>query len=120
VALDPIVSLAVGVAEGPGSYAFFLGSGVSRDAGVPTGSQVYWKAVGELYRLENTTRKTPKQAGLAKWLADTGRGDAGYSDVLELIAPDPATRRDYLAKHFEGVAPGRAHKLIAGSLLAGS
>jgi hypothetical protein len=114
VALDPIVSLAVGIAEGPGSYAFFLGSGVSRDAGVPTGSQVYWKAVGELYRLEHTTRKTPKQAALATWLADTGRGDAGYSDVLELIAPDPATRRDYLAKHFEGVAPGRAHKLIAG------
>jgi hypothetical protein len=34
--LDPIVSLA-GMAEAPGSFAFLLGSGVSRDAGIPTG-----------------------------------------------------------------------------------
>jgi hypothetical protein len=34
--LDPIVSLTIAVAESPGSYAFLLGSGVSRDAGVPT------------------------------------------------------------------------------------
>jgi hypothetical protein len=37
VALDPIVSLAVAMAESPGLFAFLLGSGVSRDAGVPTG-----------------------------------------------------------------------------------
>jgi len=39
--LDPIVSLTIAVAESPGSYAFLLGSGVSRDAGVPTGAEVF-------------------------------------------------------------------------------
>lgn len=113
VALDPIVSLTVAIAEAPGSYAFFLGSGVSRDAGVPTGSEVYWLAVGELYRLANETKETPDELGLQEWLDGNGRADAGYSDVLELLVPDQATRRDYLAKHFEGVEPGATHERLA-------
>jgi hypothetical protein len=96
MALDPIVSLSVAIAEAPGSYAFFLGSGVSRDAGVPTGGEVVWLAVGDLYRLENSEEQTPDRDALSPWLIDTGRGDFGYSDILELIAPDQATRRDYL------------------------
>ncbi len=113
VALDPIVSLAVAIAEAPGSYAFFLGSGVSRDAGVPTGGEVLWLAIGDLYRLENTTGDTPSPEELGTWLKETGREKLGYSGILELIAPDPATRRDYLAKHFEGVEPGPTHELLA-------
>jgi hypothetical protein len=113
VALDPIVSLSVAIAEAPGSYAFFLGSGVSRDAGVPTGSEVFWQAVGELYRLQETSEETPDREGLAAWLESTEGPDATYSDVLELIAPDPATRREYLAKHFEGVEPGPTHERLA-------
>lgn len=35
------------------------------------------------------------------------------SGVLELIAPDAATRRDYLAKHFEGPEPGPTHERLA-------
>jgi len=113
VALDPIVSLSVAIAEKPGSYAFFVGSGVSRDAGIPTGSEVLWKAVGELHRLENETTDTPNLEGLAEWLRSTDRGEIDYSTVLEEIAPDGATRRDYLAKHFEGVEPGPAHERLA-------
>jgi hypothetical protein len=33
--------------------------------------------------------------------------------VLAEIAPDPAARRDYLARHFEGVAPGATHTALA-------
>lgn len=111
--LDPIVSLCVAVAEAPGSYAFLLGSGVSSDAGVPTGGEVYWQSVGELYRVENSTETTPQQDELAAWLADNDRAGLGYSEILELVAPDPATRRDYLAKHFEGVTPGPTHEHLA-------
>jgi hypothetical protein len=113
MALDPIVSLSVAIAEAPGSYAFFLGSGVSRDAGVPTGSEVLWQAVGELYRLETQTGETPPRERLSEWLDETDRSGIDYSSVLEEIAPDPATRRDYLAKHFEGVEPGAAHTRLA-------
>lgn len=111
--LDPIVSLSVAIAEAPGSYAFFLGSGVSRDAGVPTGSQVFHQAVGELYRLEKETSDTPDEDALMDWLSETGRSDLKYADLLELIAPDAATRRDYLAKHFEGREPGSSHDGLA-------
>jgi hypothetical protein len=41
------------------------------------------------------------------------RPDLGYSEVLELIAPDAATRRDYLAQHFGGREPAATHKLLA-------
>ncbi len=111
--LDPIVSLSVAIAEAPGSHAFFLGSGISREAGVLTGKQVFWQAAGELYRLEEQTEETPREDELRDWLKKTGRDQQGYSDLLELIAPDPANRRDYLAKHFEGREPGEAHQRLA-------
>lgn len=114
MALDPIVSLSVAIAEAPGSHAFFLGSGVSREAGVPTGRQVFWQAVGELYRLEEETGDTPDEEELKGWSKEKKRDQLGYSDLLELIAPDPANRRDYLSKHFEGREPGRAHEQLAG------
>jgi SIR2-like domain len=111
--LDPIVSLSVAIAEAPGSHAFLLGSGVSREAGVPTGQQVFWQAIGELFRLEKETAETPDEAELAKWLQETGRENFAYSDILQLITPDAANRRDYLAKHFEGREPGKAHHELA-------
>lgn len=113
MSLDPIVSLSVAIAEAPGSQAFLLGSGISREAGVPTGQQVFWQAVGELYRLENEIPDTPDRDGLAAWLDETRRGEFAYSEILELIAPDPANRRDYLAKHFEGKEPGVSHHELA-------
>jgi hypothetical protein len=111
--LDPIVSLSVAVAEAPGSHAFFLGSGISQEAGVPTGQQVFWQAAGEMYRLDKETEETPDEDGLREWLKESDRDQLGYSDLLELIAPDPANRRDYLAKHFEGREPGKAHQQLA-------
>lgn len=112
-ALDPIVSLTVAMAEAPGSYAFFLGSGISRDAGIPTGAAVLAEAQSELYRLENVTEEVPDHETLGEWLRDTKRADFSYSEILEQIAPDAATRRDYLAKHFEQAEPTEAHRQLA-------
>lgn len=111
--LDPIVSLSVALAEAPGSYAFLVGSGVSRDAGVPTGADVFRLALGDLYRLETVSEQTPTPEELHTWLVEGEREALGYSDILELIAPDAATRRDYLAKHFGGVEPGPTHERLA-------
>jgi hypothetical protein len=111
--LDLIVSLSVALAEAPCSYAFLLGSGVSRDAGIPTGMEVYWQAVGELYRLEQTTQETPNREELTEWLRGAEYGELSYSDFLQLITPGQATRREYLAKHFEGVEPADTHQHLA-------
>jgi hypothetical protein len=112
--LDPIVSLSVAVAEAPGSYAVLLGSGASRDAGVPTGGEVFWLAVEDLYRLERRCGETPSRDELEAFLAELDGGEWTYSRVLEALTPDAATRRDYLARYFEGHQPAATHELLAG------
>jgi hypothetical protein len=118
--LDPIVSLAVALAESPGSYAFLLGAGVSHDAGVPTGGQVFWLTVGALYRLENETAETPADDELSAWLVETGREDLNYSTLLELLAPTQEERRAYLAHFFEGREPGDTHRNLAALAASGT
>jgi hypothetical protein len=118
--LDPIVSLAVAIAESPGLFAFLLGSGVSRDAGVPTGGEVLKNAQADLYRLITSESELPKtDAALNEWLSERGYAELSYSDVLALLAPDQESRRAYLAKHFEGREPGEAHRRLAGLSGAG-
>jgi hypothetical protein len=114
VPLDPIVSLAVALAEAPGTCAFFLGSGVSRDAGVPTGQQIMREGLRRLHQLETETSEPASEAELDAWLAETDREQITYSELLALIAPDPAIRREYLASFFEGKEPGRTHEMLAG------
>jgi len=111
--LDPIVSLSVALAEAPGTCAFFLGSGVSRDAGVPTGTEVMREGLRRLWQLEHIDSQAVDDDTLDAWLAETGRSDISYSDLLELIAPDLATRREYLAGFFEGTTPGPTHEALA-------
>ena len=111
--LDPIVSLTVGIAEQPGSFAFFLGSGASRDAGVPTGGEVRLQAMGELYRLHEKTDATLSVPELETWFAASEFGKLSYSGILELMMPDAAVRRDYLAEHFGGREAGETHIRLA-------
>ena len=111
--LDPIVSLSVALAEAPGTCAFFLGSGVSRDAGVPTGYEVMREGLRRLQQLETATAADATDEELDAWLAETGRTALTYSDLLELIAPDQAVRREYLAGFFEGKEPGPTHETLA-------
>jgi hypothetical protein len=111
--LDPIVSLSVALAEAPGTCAFFLGSGVSRDAGVPTGWEVMRRGLHRLQQLETSSADQIDDDALDAWLKETGREHIGYSEMLELIAPDPAVRREYLASMFEGTKPGPTHEALA-------
>lgn len=113
--LDPIVSLTVALAEAPGSGAMLLGSGVSVDAGVPTGWEVFRDLLRRLYRMENGTADSPDDQQLDDWLEleATDREDLGYSSLLDLIATSPATRRELLASYFENAKPGQAHERLA-------
>lgn len=124
MSLDPIVSLSVAIAEAPGSVAFFLGSGVSRDAGIPTGWEILRATQQRLRQLETASGEDPHPGplddeGLDAWLEDTGRAALNYSELLELLAPDAATRREYLASFFEGRAPGPTHRALADLAAAG-
>jgi hypothetical protein len=111
--LDPIVSLSVALAEAPGTCAFFLGSGVSRDANVPTGWEILRHGLQRLYQLETSSEAPVDDDRLDSWLAKTGKQDITYAQLLELLAPDLATRREYLAGFFEGSQPGMSHERLA-------
>lgn len=111
--LDPIVSLSVALAEAPGACAFLLGSGASGDAGVPTGREVMQDGFRKLYLLETSASLPIEDEELDRWLEQTGRSGISYSALLELIAPDRAVRREYLAKFFEGKEPGPTHQQLA-------
>lgn len=113
MSLDPIVSLSVALAEAPGTCAFFLGSGVSRDAGIPTGYEVMRAGLRRLHQLETEAEKPATDDELNAWQAATGREGITYSELLEALAPDQAVRREYLAAFFEGVEPGTTHEALA-------
>lgn len=111
--LDPIVSLSVALAEAPGTCAFLLGSGVSRDAGVPTGWEIMRAGLHRLHQLETRSAERVDEQSLDVWLTETGREGITYSELLKLIAPDAAVRREYLATFFGDKTPGVTHEALA-------
>jgi len=114
MALDPIVSLAVALAEAPGTCACLLGAGVSIDAGIPTAREIRQDGFQRLFRQETGAEKAPSDEQLTQWLKDNGHEDLDYSELLDAIAPDPAIRRALLAGYFEGTERARR---ISGSLI---
>jgi len=110
VPLDPIVSLSVALAEAPGACACLLGSGVSVDAGVPTGWGIFQDGLRRLYRLETETEESPGDEQLDKWLREQEYDTLGYSSLLDLIAPEPAIRRELLA-----ALAGRTQQAVLGT-----
>ena len=109
--LDPIVSLSVALAESPGTCAFFLGSGVSRDAGVPTGGEVLRDGLRRLHQVENPGSDALDDTALDAWLRNSGRNHMQYSEVLDLIAPDQAVRR--ASSRRSGIFMPRASRQVA-------
>jgi hypothetical protein len=118
VALDPIMSLAIALAETEGSGVCLVGAGVSVDAGIPTGWGVQQDLLRHLYQQE-TEEAAPGEAKLSAWVTERGYGTLGYASVLELVAPDAANRREMLAGYFEDAKPGAAHELLADLAAAG-
>lgn len=113
VSLDPIVSLAVALAEAPGTCACLLGAGVSMDAGIPTAWEIRQDGFRRLFQQETGAEMSPSDEQLAEWLKENGHEGLGYSEVLDVIAPDPAIRRALLANYFDGAKPGEAHERLA-------
>lgn len=124
-ALTPQVMLATAMHSQPGVYAVLLGSGVSTGAGIPTG----WGVVKHLVRCVAAASSPEDGDALRQaeddpeaWWRDHGKGDLGYSTLLEALAPTAATRQGILAGFFEpseqdreeGIkVPSKAHEALA-------
>ena len=115
---DPAVSLASSIQAGPGAYALLVGSGLSREAGVPTG----WDVVLDLIRRLAAAWKQDPGEDLTGWYRRNADGEPDYSALLEQVATSREDRRNLLESHFEptdderdeGVKmPTAAHRAIA-------
>ncbi len=111
--LDPIVSLSAALAEAPGSCACLLGAGISVDAGIPTAWEIYNDGLRRLYELQSGNADPPTEQELNEWLSDNGHEALDYSSLLNLIAPDAAIRREWLASYFRDTEPGTTHEQLA-------
>ena len=115
---SPAVSLASSVHAGPGTYALLVGSGVSRDARVPTG----WDVTLDLIRrLAAALRQDPGE-DLLGWYRRHAGGEPDYSSLLEDLASSREDRRSLLESYFEPTdderdegakMPTAAHRAIA-------
>lgn len=111
--IDPIIPLAVAVAEGRGTYALLLGSGVSRDAQIPTGSDIFWDTLGNLRHMQalDTSDRLGRDE-LQAWFEASEFKGLGYSEILAELFPSQEERRRYLSGFFQGKEPGDAHRRV--------
>jgi len=109
--VDPILSLTIAIAEVNKAYAIFLGSGVSKTAGIPTGPEILWDSKKLLYKLIN--EKEPKDKELKDWFEKSKFKDFTYSKILKAICSSQEERRKFLEKYFIGRSPTDTHRIIA-------
>ena len=123
--IDPIQSLAFAIQTHPGVYALFLGSGVSRAAGIPTGWEIVLDLIG---KLAAATIDAPGP-DLEQWYIEKYGEAPDYSILLDSLAKTPTERQQLLRPYFEptdqeredGVKlPTSAHRAIARLVRKGS
>lgn len=110
--LDPILPLSISIATSKGTYALFLGSGVSLDAGIPTGSQLLHETKKTLYLMDKEIKNVENKNDFKKWIKENEIDDIEYSDLLEMF-PSEEDRRSFLEPFFSGKQPTESHKIIA-------
>lgn len=115
--LDPISVCTLSLKNNPGSYAVFLGSGVSFSSRIPTGWDVIIDLISQIAILEDQKTDDPY-----KWYKIRYNKEPNYSDLLSQVATTPLGRQNLLQKYFEptdeeiklGIkTPTKAHKSIA-------
>lgn len=95
--LDPMTSLAFAVYSGKGVHALLLGSGLSIPSGIPTG----WDVVLGLIRRIAKVQEQDCEPDPAAWYRTTFGKNPDYSEILEMVAPEPAERMTLLKGYFE-------------------
>lgn len=118
--VDTRMSLTFSVRNNPGRYALLLGSGVSTEAGIPTG----WTVVSNLVQRVAATDgiSIDDDTNLINWYEETYDEPATYENLIEGLAKTQTERRSLLEKFFEPTekeaergekTPTEAHESIA-------
>jgi len=115
---DPLLKLAFSLEASPGVYALLLGSGLSRDAGIPAG----WDIVLDLIRRLAAMSGADPEPDPDNWYRQTFNKIPKYDELMDNIAATQSERRNILRPYFEPTeddleqgrkAPTLAHRTIA-------
>lgn len=113
MSVDPTAALVVNIASAPGTFAFFLGAGISEPAGIPTGGQILKQVCEEYYR---TVEKEEPENDLdvVEWAhEELDLDEFTFSSIIEAIYDQNELAEDFLRDKFEGAEPTEAHKILA-------
>lgn len=118
--VDNRTSLTFSVRNNPGRYALLLGSGVSTEAGIPTGWTVVSNLAQRIAASEGTS--IDDDAKPIDWYEETYDEPATYENLIEGLAKTQTERRSLLERFFEPdeeeaergeKTPTEAHESIA-------
>ena len=113
--MTDISSLAYSIFENKGVFALFLGAGISKSAGLPTGWEIVTDNIRKLAAQEGVTNLLSPES----WYEKKYGKKADYSSILNDIATTPSERINILRSYFETdkegnkVIPSQAHQDIA-------
>ena len=115
---DKITKLAFSLHSSPGVYALLLGSGISRDAGIPTGWEIVLNLIQKIAAIESETPEPDPET----WYRNRFGEVPDYSKILDRLTIAPTERANLLRSYFEPTeeeleqglkTPTQAHKAIA-------
>lgn len=109
-----LTTLAFSIYSNKGAYALFLGAGVSKAAGLPSG----WDIVTDLLKKLAAQNKVTDSEHLEEWFREKYGCSVGYSSVLRELAKTQTERVGLMKPYFEPVGeerpkPTKAHYAIA-------
>lgn len=110
--INPLIPLAYNIADFKKRYVLFCGSGVSIDAGVPTGWDVLIETIRIIRQQEDGKNNNYTTEDLEKYYEKKYKGKT-YPEIIGSIFPSNEEQRDFLSKFFDGKTPGKTHQLIA-------
>ncbi|MCW4468340.1 SIR2 family protein [Flavobacterium sp. MFBS3-15] len=90
-------SLAFSMFSNKGVYALLLGSGISRNSGIPTGWDVVMDLLKKLSVLEGNT----SVENLEDWFIEKYKEEPDYSNLLEKLASTPSERLNIMKPYFD-------------------
>lgn len=93
----PLEKLALSIEANPRRYVLLLGAGVSRPAGVPTGSEITDHLIRRLAGVRGET-PTPSPE---EWYEATFDHEASYQNVIGDLTESSADRQGLLRRYFE-------------------
>lgn len=116
--IEKLTTLALSVYSNKGAYALLLGSGISRNAHIPTG----WEVESQLIEQIAATKGIHGEKDWHQWYEEQYERTTSYSDLLEQMVGTPTERVRLMQHFFEPTdeerelgwkLPTKAHKAIA-------